>query len=78
MSSLGNILPDVRKLTEVYRTFQRDQSNVVLDDTQATSYVEPRMFLYFCPNSLGGVCSRFVPIRHIVFTLMFTNISKVS
>ena len=61
----------MRELTEVHRTFQREKSNVVLDDTQATSNVEPRMFLYFSYDSLGGVGSRFVPIRHIMFTLMF-------
>ena len=69
MSSLGNILPDVRELTEVYRTFQREKSNVVLDDTQSSSNVEPRMF-QFKLHSLGGVSPRLVPIRDVMFTLL--------
>ena len=64
-----NILPDVRKLTEVHRLLQRDQSNVVLDDTQATSNVEPRMF-QFQLQSLGGVCPRLVLIRYVMFAFL--------
>ena len=63
------VLPDVRELTEVYGTFQREKSNVVLDDTQASSNVEPRMF-QFQLHSLGGVSPGLVPIRDVMFTLL--------